>query len=154
MNMFDEAKSISKMLTVRDMTQMKLAEILGVSQPYIANKLRLLNFSDELQRKITESGISERHARTLLRLDKEDCEEAIRKIKEGKMNVSQTEIMVDCMLEEKEARTSVGINFAERIGRFEDVLEVSLSNLRSFGIGAKTKKESFDGKLYINICIG
>lgn len=154
MNMFDEARSISKMLSMRDMTQLKLAKILGVSQPYIANKLRLLKFSDGMQKKIVDCGISERHARTLLRLDEADADIAIQKITAGKMNVSQTEIMVDCILEEKEAHSPGGTNFAERIGRFEDVLEVSLSNLRRMGIGARAKRESFDGKVYISICIG
>ena len=53
MTFFDEARSIEQMMEVRNMTQAKLAEVLGVSQPYIANKIRLLNFSQNEQKHST-----------------------------------------------------------------------------------------------------
>ena len=68
MNMFEEAKAIESMLAARGITQATLASILGVSQPYIANKLRLLHFPDNIREMIVSAGLSERHARTLLRL--------------------------------------------------------------------------------------
>ena len=155
MTFFDEARSIEKMLEVKNMTQAKLAKVLGVSQPYIANKIRLLNFSDDEQRLIEDAGLSERHARALLRLSAHKArEEAIDKIKIGKMNVARTEIMIDCMLEESLAKTLPHVNTGERVTHFEDILETSLSTLRSFGIGARAKREIFGDKLYISICIG
>ncbi len=155
MNMFDEARSLLGMMNMRGMKQSELAKVLGVSQPYVANKLRLLAFSDGMQREITESGLSERHARCLLRLPNELRSLGLEKIKAGKMTVAQSEIMVDCMLEENAARAVPrGINTAERIGRFEKLLEESLANLRLFGIGATSKLEKFADKFYITVCIG
>ena len=154
MNMFDEAIAIRKMLSVRDMTQAKLAAVLGVSQPYIANKLRLLNFTDRVQKRIVETALSERHARTLLRLKDEDSQlEAIEKIKVGKMNVARCEIMVDCMLD-KEARSRIAeANSAERIGSFEKALASSLSILREFGFKALSTREQLGDNIYFSICI-
>ena len=155
MTFFDEARSIEQMMEVRNMTQAKLAEVLGVSQPYIANKIRLLNFSQNEQKLIEDYGLSERHARALLRLsDSEARKEAIEKIKIGRMNVARTEIMVDCMLEESFAKTLPQVNTGERVTHFEDILETSLATLRRFGIGARAKREIFGDKLYISICIG
>ena len=72
MDMFKEAESLACMLEKRKLKQRELAESLGVSPSYIANKLRLLNYSAEMRKIITDSGLSERHARALLRLnDKE-----------------------------------------------------------------------------------
>lgn len=156
MNMFDEARSLSGMLSLRGMTQGELAGMLGVSQPYVANKLRLLRFSESMQAAIIECGISERHARTLLRLSDERLQrQALGRIIAGRMNVAQCEIMVECMLEEQQAGIiPEGENLAERVMRFEDILETSLSNLRLFGIGARSSRERFMDKLYISICIG
>ena len=61
MNMFDEARSMHGMIQMCKMTQSELAQKLGVSQSYVANKLRLLKFGEEMQKKITDSAISERH---------------------------------------------------------------------------------------------
>ena len=55
MTMFEEAESIKNMLTLGKMTQAKIAGVLGVSQPYIANKLRLLAYTTQEREKIIES---------------------------------------------------------------------------------------------------
>ena len=142
------------MLSMRGMTQTGLAKMLGVSQPYIANKIRLLGFSEEMQRLILESGISERHARTLLKLPEEHRAEGLRKVSEGEMSVIQTEIMTDLMLEELGYKSSADTpNTAEKIGRFEKLLEGSIGNLRLFGIKINSKREKYHGKIYITICI-
>ena len=154
MNMFDEALAIKRMLNVRDMTQAKLAAVLGVSQPYIANKLRLLNFSDTVKEQIIRSGISERHARTLLRLPGDELQlAAVEKIRIGKMNVARSEIMVDCMLDELQ-RGQIGENCSiDRINSFECALDSSLSLLREFGIRTIATRERRGDRIYINICI-
>ena len=45
MNMFEEAKAISGMIAMKGMTQKEIANLLGTSQSYIANKIRLLKLS-------------------------------------------------------------------------------------------------------------
>ena len=47
MNMFEEAASIEGMIKMRGLKQEDMAKLLGVSQPYVANKLRLLKFPPE-----------------------------------------------------------------------------------------------------------
>lgn len=153
-NMFEEAKSMRAMLDMRGLTQSELAKFLGVSQPYVANKIRLLGFSSEMQKKISESGITERHARTLLRLPEGLRPIGLEKTVRGDMTVSECEIMVDCLLEEDGVKiVPRGINAAERIGRFETLLGNSISNLKLFGIAASFKREKFAGKTYITVCI-
>ena len=103
MNMFEEAASIRAMMALRDMTQSKIAKALGVSQPYVANKLRLLEYTDEERAKILEYGLTERHARTILRLrSASDRLIAIEKCHAGHMNVSRCEITVDSILDERQ----------------------------------------------------
>lgn len=64
----EEAISYKKLLDM-GITQEQLAAKLGKSQSAIANKKRLLNLCDEVQEALMEEKISERHARSLLKLD-------------------------------------------------------------------------------------
>lgn len=64
----EEAISIKKILDMGTKTQEQVAEKLGMSQSAIANKLRLLNLNEAVQEALLEKKISERHARSLLRI--------------------------------------------------------------------------------------
>ena len=155
MNMFEKAESISTMMKIDGMTQKRLAEVLGVSQSFVANKIRLLGFSDEAKSKILEYALSERHARCILRLDDEnDRLLAIEKVHTMKMNVLRCEILVDTMLDKKRRETVPGINYSDRIGHFESSLESSLSLLREIGIIARAQREEIGEKIYFSIAIG
>lgn len=65
----EEARSYKSLLDKGYLTQEQLAKRMGLSQPAIANKLRLLNLDDEVQQALLDEKISERHARTLLTID-------------------------------------------------------------------------------------
>lgn len=67
LNPVEEARGYERMLATFNMTQQALAERLGVSQPAIANKLRLLRLPEEVQAWVEEGKLSERHARALLK---------------------------------------------------------------------------------------
>lgn len=64
----EEAKSYKKLLDRKYVTQDQLAKRLGTSQANIANKIRLLNLAQEVQDALLKEQISERHARSLLKL--------------------------------------------------------------------------------------
>ena len=156
MNMFEEAESIKAMTALRGMTQSKLAKALGVSQPYVANKLRLLEYSDDERKRILEYGLSERHARAILRLrTAEDRLAVIEKCHAMKMNVARCEIAVDTALDEKIRKSAPkGENYAEHIGHFERSLESSLMLLRESGIKARAKRDEDGERIFFTVYIG
>ena len=99
LSMFEEAASIQSLISLTGMTQEACAKKLSVSQSYVANKLRLLRLSDGEQEKIEENGLTERHARALLRLeDKEEREEVLSIIIKREMNVSRTEEYIEDLI--------------------------------------------------------
>ena len=70
----EEARSYKNLLDKGYLTQEQLAKKMGLSQPAVANKLRLLNLDEEVQQALLDEQISERHARTLLSIkDKNAC---------------------------------------------------------------------------------
>ena len=64
----EEAKSYKVLLDRGYITQDELAKRIGVSQPTVANRLRLLNLDEEVQKALLEEKISERHARSMLKV--------------------------------------------------------------------------------------
>ena len=153
MNMFDEARGILAMMEMRGLTQGEMARLLGVSQSYVANKLRLLGFSDDEQAEICEGGLSERHARALLRLSGERRRSAIRRTVERGYTVRECEALVD-FLHDGEAPAAIGKAPAEdRIKKFTDTLEESVRTLRSLGIDASISRSYHGKKSYLTVCI-
>ena len=63
----EEAQSYKKLLDM-GLTQEELAGKMGIAQPTISNKLRLLGLTKEVQDALLKNQISERHARSLLQI--------------------------------------------------------------------------------------
>jgi len=100
LHFFQKASSIFELSDKYLMTQEKIAILLGVSQSYVANKMRLLTFTEQQIKLIIEGALTERHARALLRIKNTDKRtEAIRYAVENGMNVSSTEKYIDNIIE-------------------------------------------------------
>ena len=79
LNPIEEAKTYQKILELDQMTQEELAKTMGKSQSAVANKLRLLSLTDEVQDALLKDQISERHARTLLNAKDADTQKKLLK---------------------------------------------------------------------------
>ena len=92
LNPIEEARTYQKILEIDQMTQEELAKTMGKSQSAVANKIRLLGLSDEVQTALLKEQISERHARTLLNIpDKKKQNEMLKRVINEKMTVRQLE---------------------------------------------------------------
>lgn len=84
----EEARSYKNLLDKGYLTQAELAKKMGLSQSAIANKLRLLNLDEEVQKALMNNQISERHARSLLVLPThEEQRKWLKKIIDERMTV-------------------------------------------------------------------
>ena len=107
LDFFEEAHAISRLVREFDLTQREIAEKLSKSQSAIANKLRLVRFSQETAKKIRQAGLTERHARALLKIeDKTALSKAIDFIANHKLNVEATEKYVESLLNPKRGGTT------------------------------------------------
>ena len=89
----EEARSYKNLLDKGYLTQEQLAKRMGLSQPAVANKLRLLNLDEEVQQALLEERISERHARTLLSLnDKAAQREWLHRVINERLTVRQLDL--------------------------------------------------------------
>ncbi len=92
LNPIEEARTYQKILELDQMTQEELAKTMGKSQSAVANKIRLLSLTDEVQDALLKEQISERHARTLLNItDPQKQKEMLKEIIDKKMTVRELE---------------------------------------------------------------
>lgn len=153
MEMFDEARAMSGTLKLCNITQKELAERMGVSQSYVANKLRLLTLSPYLENLIVRHGISERHARALLRLDNDDDRlEILEKVIARELTVRECEALVDLKVDSYAPAVIEKAESGECLDAFLLTLKKSLDTLRSHGIDAKDTTSYYGNKMYVTLC--
>ena len=156
LGMFEEARGISRLIRRYGLTQEQAAEKLGKTQSTIANKLRLLRLSSEEQEWIENTGLSERHARALLRLDDENTrrEALSRAITDG-LNVAQTEALVNILIQSTPKKQSKGKSKAviKDLRIFVNTINKAVDTMRLAGIDAETHKSDNDNFIEYTIRI-
>jgi len=92
----EEAKAYQQLMEKYGINQIELAERLGKNQSTISNKIRILNLPEDIQKMLIENKLTERHARSLLKVDDDRYRRIIidKVIKHG-FNVRQTEKLVE-----------------------------------------------------------
>lgn len=150
LGMFEEARGVSRLIRRYGLTQQEAAVKLGKTQSTIANKLRLLRLTYEEQEWIENAGLSERHARALLKLGDEGARrEALSKIISENLNVQQAENYINLLLnsnpkDEKKQGFSKAVIKDVRI--FVNTINKAVDTMRLAGIDAqadKTDTENF-----------
>jgi ParB family chromosome partitioning protein len=97
---WDDAMLLRKYLRLTGLSQAACAKALGRSQSSVANRLRLLRLPEPVRERMRAAGLSERHARALLRLEGEkDLEEALAHVIRTGLNVAETEAYVERRLD-------------------------------------------------------
>ncbi|MCZ2493455.1 nucleoid occlusion protein [Dellaglioa carnosa] len=90
----EEAEAYSKLMDLNHLSQSKLAENMGKSQAFIANKLRLLKLEHEVQTAIMSQQISERHGRAMVNLEPTAQKKLLKRILKEKLTVKETELLI------------------------------------------------------------
>lgn len=91
LNAIEQAIAMKKIMDMEKLTQNELADRLGYKQSTVANKIRLLKLPEYIKKAISNSTITERHARALLNVPEDMLEDVYLTIINKKYNVSKTE---------------------------------------------------------------
>ena len=143
LSFFDEANAIEKLISYYGMTQEDAAIKLGKAQSTIANKLRILKLSDEEKQLITKYNLTERHARSLLRLgSKEERLEIIEKIIKYNLNVERTEQIIDEYIGKAKEKASYKkrSKVFQNVKIFVNTINKAVETMKAAGIPADSKK--------------
>ncbi len=140
---FEEATAIRNLIECHHLTQEEVAICLGKSQPAISNKLRLLKIPQDMRKIITESELSERHVRSLLRYDnEEDMKLALQTIIKKKMSAAQAEEFA--RNKKRAASASCNRVVFKDLRIFINTFHRAVEVMRSAGIDAGAQEEEND----------
>ena len=149
LDFIEEARGIAWLMEHWSMSQDQTARMLGKSQSAIANKLRLLRHSEPVLAAIREGGLTERHARALLRLTTEqDKLRVIALVVQMNMSVARTERYIEQQLEGKEDKPSI-----PNLGQFLSNISQSLSKFQLSGIPAISERRETEAEIVLTITI-
>ena len=134
------------------LSQEQAAQKVGKSQSAVANKLRLLRHSPQVLDALRSAGLTERHARALLKLNKdEDKLAAIGLIAQRGLTVAQTEQYVQDMLSDRVPGTRR--RRPPDIREFLNDLTQSLALIQSAGVAAVSRQQETDREITLTITI-
>ena len=149
LNVFEEAAAIASLIDLHKLTQEEIAKELSLTQSAVANKLRLLRLSEGEKTLILENGLTERHARALLKLKSpEERAAALGHIIKHSLNVKQSEEYIEKILtpEKKEEKTCVFDHKA-----LFSYLKKTVESGRKQGILVKTSHTETDSEIVYTV---
>lgn len=156
LHFIEVAKSYKDLMSDFELSQMDLVEIVGKSQSAIANKLRLLNLSNEALALIMDKKLSERHGRALLKIKDDKLQmKVLKHIIKNELTVSDTEKYIDKKLApKKEAEKKPEIKrFIKDIRLFTNTIKQAVDAINSSGMNANYNVRQDEDKYTITIDI-
>ena len=152
----EEAAAIAAYIRQTGITQEEAAAQLGRSPSALANKLRLLRLSPACRELLVRNGLTERHARCLLRLEDEaERLAALRHIADKHLNVAQAEQYVEQRITQlqstapKRRRTFI----LKDVRLFLNSLDRGLRMVREAGVDARTERQETEDAILLTIRI-
>ncbi len=145
----EEARGLSRLMSTFSLSQEQAAALVGKSQSGVANKLRLLRHSGPVLEQLQCQGLTERHARALLKLPSEGEKlAAIQAIAGGNLNVAQAESYIDKLLKPPEEKTA-----PPNVLAFLNHLGASLSRIQQRGVCAVSERRETEKEIVLTITI-
>ena len=149
----EEAEGISRLMRLYGLSQDQAARRLGKSQSAVANKLRLLRHSPAVLEALRTAGLSERHARALLKLPGEQDRLAmVETIVKQDLTVAKTEELIDRQLARRDPPRQGMRKFVMRDVRlFLNSVNHHLETMKNAGIPAACGREETETEIVLTI---
>lgn len=145
LDFFEEAQAISQLMNHFGLTQEQISKKLGKSQSALSNKVRLLKLPVDVRYFIEKEGLTERHARALLRLDTEkQMWTTLKAITEKGLNVEQTEAYIDSITDKKVKRRQIQSKPFRDVRIFVNTFNKAIQAMKDSGIEALSNKTETD----------
>ena len=152
LNPFEQAQGLRDVMVLWDCTQAEAAKRLGMAQPTLANKLRLLQLTADQRQFVLDNGLTERHARAVLRLPENRRSEALITIARRRMNARQTDLYIEQLL----SQTAAGrhrISMVKDVRIFVNTIDHAIRLMTDNGVPATAHREERDGYIEYTVRI-
>lgn len=152
LNPFEQAQGLRDVMVLWDCTQAEAAKRLGMAQPTLANKLRLLQLTQDQRQFVLDNGLTERHARAVLRLPENRRSEALITIAKRKMNARATDLYIEQLLNEA-APGRHRISMVKDVRIFVNTIDHAIRLMTDNGVPATAHREERDGYIEYTVRI-
>lgn len=161
LSMFEEARGINRLIRKYGITQEQAAIQIGKKQSTVANKLRLLRLSYEEQDWIVQAGLTERHARALLKISDEGLrKDALSHIVGEELNVKESERYIETLLINRPLPQTDLTGFTgdkkvviKDVRIFVNTINKAVDTMRLSGINAISKKQETENYIEYTVKI-
>lgn len=155
LNFLEESLAISRLIATHNLSQEETAKRLGKSQSAIANKLRILRLPDYILEALQSHGLTERHARALLRLEDnpQALEACAQHAIEHKLTVALTEAYVDKLLAPVPRRSAKPTYIIKDVRLFLNTVTKGLNLMKHAGVDANCNQEETEESILLTIKI-
>ena len=152
LNPFEQAQGLRDVMVLWDCTQAEAAKRLGMAQPTLANKLRLLQLTTDQRQFVLDNGLTERHARAVLRLPENRRSEALITIAKRRMNARQTDLYIEQVLNAA-APGRHRISMVKDVRIFVNTIDHAIRLMTDNGVPATAHREERDGYIEYTVRI-
>ena len=152
LNPFEQAQGLRDVMVLWDCTQAEAAKRLGMAQPTLANKLRLLQLTADQRQFVLDNGLTERHARAVLRLPENRRSEALITIAKRKMNARATDLYIEQLLNAA-APGRHRISMVKDVRIFVNTIDHAIRLMTDNGVPATAHREERDGYIEYTVRI-
>ena len=153
----EEASAYVQLLELHGLTQEALAQRLGKSQSTVANRIRLLKLSQDVQEALLNKEITERHGRSLLKLDEELQSVYLKRIIDEGLNVKELEELINSSNSKEQPKKKKKKNKAKIISKdvriATNTIKKSLKMITNTGIEVESEEEELDDYYQVTIRI-
>lgn len=150
----EEAHAYQKLMELNHMTQAQLAEGIGKSQGFVANKLRLLKLAEPVREALLNREITERHGRALLALDDAAQVTILKTVVADQLTVKETEELIAKQQHPKKRRRKVTKHSVSADTRVAvNTIRQSVKMVSDAGMQLTTKEEETADSYRITIDI-
>ena len=151
----EEAKAYQALIKEYGYSQTELADIVGKKQSTIANKLRLLKLSEDVQFSLNQKQITERHARAMLSLNEEKQQEVLREVLKKKLTVADTERLIkkEPKPKKKKASADVKKTISRNVKIALNTLQQAIGMIEKTGTSLQQETEDLEDEYVITIRI-
>lgn len=148
----EEAEGISRLIRLFGLSQEQAARRLGKSPSAVANKLRLLRLPEDVLQRLRCEGLTERHARALLRLvDAEQQRAALDFIIDQRMTVAAAEAYVEKLAGCPSESVHRSVFVMKDLRLFLNTLERALAMLRAAGFQTESRSDENEDRLLLTV---
>ena len=152
LNPFEQAQGLKDVMVLWDCTQAEAAKRLGMAQPTLANKLRLLQLNADQRQFVLDNSLTERHARAVLRLPENRRSEALINIAKRRMNARQTDLYIEQLLNTP-AKGRHRISMVKDVRIFVNTIDHAIRLMTDNGVPATAHREEKDGYIEYTVRI-